>query len=70
MTTYPETVILEDVALIERVAMAIWDAQRSRLDQSGINARLTWDCDGVPEIFWEGYRRDARVAIAVVAESR
>lgn len=52
-------------AVVERVARAIWESQRSRLsDQDGINARLAWNSDLVPQVFWDSYRRDARAALA------
>jgi hypothetical protein len=52
-------------AIIEAVAKAIWEDQRSRLkSQDGIAARATWRSASVPYLFWEGYMNDARAAIA------
>lgn len=53
--------------LIERVAAAIWESQRGRIkDQNSINARLSWGCDGAPDVFWDSYRADAAAAIVAV----
>jgi hypothetical protein len=55
--------------MVERVARAIWEKQRSKIgDPNGLNARLEWKDKAVPAQFWDSYFDDSRAAISAMRE--
>lgn len=50
---------------LERVAKAIWEAQHEKVKGTITKSRV-WRDKSVPDIFWQGYRNDAKAALAAL----
>jgi len=55
---------------VEAVAKAIWESQRQLTHKDGFAHKRVWRDKSVPVIFWEGYIRDAKAALAEIDRNR